>query len=128
MTTKRPDIAEIRARLAAATQTFVREIGPSNCYNTTHCVLVGTSTTDDTQRKILCDGIPRGDADLFIHAPADLEALCDRVEDLEAALRDLSVDGCTYGDNCPTFGSRHGTCTACFARAALRATHEEGET
>jgi hypothetical protein len=33
--------------------------------------------------------------------------------------QDLSDEGCSYGDGCPTFRSRHGTCHACMGRKAL---------
>ena len=35
------------------------------------------------------------------------------------ALEDLAEGDCYYGDDCPTFGSRHGTCTSCKARKAI---------
>jgi hypothetical protein len=35
------------------------------------------------------------------------------------ALEDLAEGDCHYGDGCPTFGSRHGTCTSCKARKAI---------
>lgn len=38
---------------------------------------------------------------------------------LRAALTDLSEESCFYGDDCPTFGTRHGRCTRCKARAVL---------
>jgi hypothetical protein len=34
-------------------------------------------------------------------------------------LEDLAEGDCYYGDGCPTFGSRHGTCTVCKARKAI---------
>lgn len=33
--------------------------------------------------------------------------------------QDMAEHDCTYGDNCPTFGSRHGKCIGCLAREAL---------
>lgn len=36
------------------------------------------------------------------------------------ALEDFADYDCHYGDNCPTFGSRHGRCVGCKARAALK--------
>jgi hypothetical protein len=32
----------------------------------------------------------------------------------------LTEGDCAYGDNCPTFGSRHGRCDSCHAREVLR--------
>jgi hypothetical protein len=53
----------------------------------------------------------------------------DRIADLleEAAnalsfLAELAEEDCSYGDNCPTFGSRHGKCIYCKARQALKKT------
>jgi hypothetical protein len=37
------------------------------------------------------------------------------------ALRDISEQDCPYSDNCPVFGSNHGTCEGCEARRALAA-------
>lgn len=50
---------------------------------------------------------------------AERDALKTRVEELEKFLRDLSCDGCAYGDDCPTHGSRHYTCIPCKCRAEL---------
>lgn len=36
------------------------------------------------------------------------------------ALEDFAEYDCHYGDNCPTFGSRHGQCVGCKARKALK--------
>lgn len=33
--------------------------------------------------------------------------------------KDIADEGCFYGDNCPTFGTRHGTCRPCKARSVL---------
>lgn len=41
-------------------------------------------------------------------------------ERLEAVLRDFADADCEYGDNCPPFGTRHGRCVGCKARAALK--------
>jgi hypothetical protein len=40
----------------------------------------------------------------------------ERVRDF---VQELADEPCNYGDNCPTFGTRHGTCLHCKARAAL---------
>jgi hypothetical protein len=42
-----------------------------------------------------------------------------RIERMRAALGGLAEADCSYGDNCPAFGSRHGRCVGCWARAAL---------
>jgi len=42
-----------------------------------------------------------------------------KVERLRGYLRDLAEGDCAYGDGCPDFGSRHGTCYPCQARKAL---------
>lgn len=34
---------------------------------------------------------------------------------------ELAGEDCAYGDNCPSFGTRHGKCLPCKARHALRA-------
>ena len=39
-------------------------------------------------------------------------------------LRDLGEEDCPYRDNCPVFGSNHGTCTGCKARRAYAAYDE----
>ena len=39
---------------------------------------------------------------------------------LREALESIAEYDCTYGDNCPTFGTRHGQCVGCKARAALK--------
>jgi predicted RNase H-like nuclease (RuvC/YqgF family) len=49
--------------------------------------------------------------------------LGNRVRTLEEALRGFAEGDCEYGDGCPTFGTNHGRCVPCKARAALR---EEG--
>jgi len=46
------------------------------------------------------------------------------VERLREALQEIAEGECYYGDNCPSnAGTRHGTCTECKARQALK----EGE-
>ena len=47
------------------------------------------------------------------------DALERRVEAAESVLADIAEGDCAYGDDCPTFGSRHGTCTRCVAHKAL---------
>ena len=55
---------------------------------------------------------------------------CQRCADLERALagvRELADEmECTYGDNCPDFGSRHGRCIGCKLRSALAAADKMG--
>ena len=36
-----------------------------------------------------------------------------------SALEAIAEGDCSYGDECPTFGSRHGQCLPCQAREAL---------
>jgi len=50
-----------------------------------------------------------------------------KLAEYEKALRDLAERDCTYGDNCPPFGTRHGACVGCIARAALAAPQGEEE-
>ena len=46
------------------------------------------------------------------------------IERLREALQEIAEGECYYGDNCPSnAGTRHGTCTECKARQALK----EGE-
>jgi len=42
-----------------------------------------------------------------------IQTLRARVKALEGCLQNLSIDGCEYGDNCPTFGSKHYQCRPC---------------
>ena len=55
---------------------------------------------------------------------------CQRCADLERALagvRELADEmECTYGDNCPDFGSRHGRCIGCKLHRALAAADKMG--
>jgi hypothetical protein len=37
----------------------------------------------------------------------------------EQFAHDIAEGDCTYGDNCPRFGSRHGQCDSCKAREVL---------
>jgi len=39
----------------------------------------------------------------------------------------MAEGDCDYGDQCPTFGTRHGQCSSCRARAALAACKDGGE-
>lgn len=69
--------------------------------------------------------------------PSDDEGLAIRTLEYEASVReqevvdlrsfvgDLAEHDCAYGDDCPTFGSRHGRCVGCRARSAL-GTRSEG--
>jgi hypothetical protein len=38
-----------------------------------------------------------------------------------AFIRELADEDCAYGDDCPSFGTNHGRCLECKARAALSA-------
>lgn len=62
-------------------------------------------------RKSVQEGKPDRIADLLEEAATALEFV-----------QDLADESCEYGDNCPTFGSRHGTCLNCKAREALNIT------
>lgn len=42
-----------------------------------------------------------------------------KLEHVVAFVLELAEEGCSYGDDCPAFGSRHGTCLACRARNAI---------
>lgn len=42
-----------------------------------------------------------------------------RIAELEEFVKEFADEPCTYGDNCPDFGTRHGKCYNCKARAAL---------
>ena len=50
-----------------------------------------------------------------------LQARLRLAESTIGALRDISEQDCPYSDNCPVFGSNHGTCEGCKARRALSA-------
>jgi hypothetical protein len=50
-----------------------------------------------------------------------LQARLRLAESTIGALRDISEQDCPYSDNCPVFGSNHGTCEGCKARRALAA-------
>jgi hypothetical protein len=60
-----------------------------------------------------------GDFDFIAAARTDVPALVARVVALEAALRDIAEGDRAYADGCPIFGSKHGRCLVCRARAAL---------
>lgn len=49
----------------------------------------------------------------------ELGELRARMSTLEGALHRIAEADCNYGDGCPAFGTRHGQCTPCVARAAL---------
>jgi len=38
----------------------------------------------------------------------------------KSVLEGISEGDCSYGDNCPEFGTRHGRCVSCIAKSALR--------
>ena len=81
MTTKRPNIPAIRARLAAATPgpwRWNNEAGWLEGGGDFAWCLLDCSHPDDRPSP--------GDALLIAHAPADLEALCGEVERLEGML------------------------------------------
>lgn len=40
----------------------------------------------------------------------------DEADALRAVLAEIAEIGCEYGDDCPTFGTRHGQCVPCKAR------------
>jgi len=49
-----------------------------------------------------------------------LDAVDKKVDRLEQFAKDMAEDDCAYGDNCPTFGTRHGQCDGCKARETLK--------
>jgi hypothetical protein len=51
---------------------------------------------------------------------ARIERLEKKLDRLEQFAKDMAEDDCHYGDNCPPFGTRHGTCSGCQAREALK--------
>lgn len=59
--------------------------------------------------------------------PADRTQEGKKVERLEQYIRDFAEHDCTYGDNCPEFGTRHGACVGCLARRALASSETEKE-
>lgn len=40
----------------------------------------------------------------------------DEADAMRAVLAEIAESGCEYGDDCPTFGTRHGQCVPCKAR------------
>jgi hypothetical protein len=54
------------------------------------------------------------------------DALRAALETLRSFASDMAEGDCEYGDNCPTFGTRHGSCDPCRARAALDAVKKGG--
>ena len=53
-------------------------------------------------------------------AQEEIRRLTRERDEAREVLRDLSCDGCEYGDDCqPNGGTRHGECTACKCRRAL---------
>jgi hypothetical protein len=59
-------------------------------------------------RKSVQEGRPDRIADLLEEAATALDFV-----------QELADEDCSYGDNCPTFGSRHGKCKYCRAREVL---------
>lgn len=52
-------------------------------------------------------------------AIAELKMLKNQIYSLKQFASDMAEGDCEYGDNCPTFGSRHGKCFSCMARQTL---------
>jgi hypothetical protein len=88
---------------------------------------------DEMQKDIADPGAfdPRSPMALSRARIAALEsenaALRAALETLRSFASDMAEGDCEYGDNCPTFGTRHGSCDPCRARAALDATKGRGE-
>lgn len=61
-----------------------------------------------TTRKSVQEGKPDRIADLLEEAAEALDFV-----------QELADEDCAYGDNCPTFGSRHGRCLRCKAVSVL---------
>ena len=119
MTTKRPDIAAIRARLAAATPGPWRLVEVvTGMFN-----IVGVLSS---WNKTPC--VSAADAALISHAPADLAALCGEVEELRKTLgsvRDHLYEIDHHGEGVrESFGLQR----THIMKALGAATHEEGET
>ena len=49
------------------------------------------------------------------------------LSEVRAALKEFAEGECEYGDGCPSFGTRHGRCVPCKARAALAKGKESKE-
>ena len=85
----------------------------------------GAWTTQDSLNR---DGLWRQardsqelrDAQFIAASRTLLPQLLDEVERLRSALTDFADQDCAYGDDCPTFGTRHGRCIGCKARRALK--------
>jgi len=54
-------------------------------------------------------------------AVAELARVTGERDALRWFAEEMAERDCNYGDQCPTFGSRHGQCSSCRARAALAA-------
>jgi hypothetical protein len=63
--------------------------------------------------------VVRAVADLLQTAEAQLITQREQIAQLKDFVQELADEPCMYGDNCPTFGTRHGTCLHCKARGAL---------
>ena len=59
-------------------------------------------------RKSVQEGKPDRIADLLEEAASALDQL-----------QEWADEPCSYGDNCPTFGSNHGMCMYCRSKEAL---------
>jgi hypothetical protein len=89
---------------------------------------------------LLREGWDRGEArhhrdQYYVEHCADLAREVQRLtaerDGMADLLRDLSCDGCEYGDNCPpNAGTRHGQCIPCKCREELErlATQKEPTT
>lgn len=70
--------------------------------------------------RILGDEGPDLDAYLDGHVEApSVPKLHAEIRHLRSVLEDFAEYDCAYGDNCPSFGTRHGRCVGCKARKAL---------
>jgi len=56
-----------------------------------------------------------------------LERKVQAADRLAGVMGDVGEADCPYRDNCPVFGSNHGTCNGCRARRALTAYDEVTE-
>lgn len=63
--------------------------------------------------------LEESDAAFIAHSREDIPSLIAEVRRLRAFIEELTVDGCSYGDGCPVFGSNHYRCLACRAKEAL---------
>ena len=90
-----------------------------------HCTHLLQETVDEQAADVahLRATIRHLEADAEAYASqkeSGVEQMKARASRMEDALRGLAEGNCHYGDACPVFGSKHGRCVACIAKAALQ--------